>query len=78
MEPAYNMEEVNQLHFAITSIQSNLYIDSLKRDTQKNTLEKDLKIYKDQLKLSFVKEQRRLQTEIYSLKIENIKLKQHA
>ena len=72
------MEEVNQLHFAITSIQSNLYIDSLKRDTQKNTLEKDLKIYKDQLKLSFVKEQRRLQTEIYSLKIENIKLKQHA
>ena len=37
-----------------------------------------MKIYKGQLKLSFFKEQRRLQTEIYNLKTENIELKQQA
>lgn len=59
MEPAYNTEELNQLHFAITSTKNNLDIDTLEKEL-KNTLEIDLKKFKDKVKLSTGKEQKRL------------------
>ena len=43
-------EEINQLHFGITSTKNNLESKSLKKEI-KNTLEKVFEIPKDELKL---------------------------
>ena len=58
-EQEHITEEVNQLHFAITSTKNNLDIDTLEKEL-KNTLEIDLKKFKDKVKLSTGKEQKRL------------------
>ena len=54
MEQARIMEEINQLHFAITSTKNNSWIDILEKENKK-TLEIDLKKLNDKLKLGTYK-----------------------